>query len=64
MSNISNIETIYEFTSNDSGITYGAYCVTFKNQKKVFIRNGESVATVSHYLTLPASQSFDDFVGK
>ena len=51
---ISSVKIIYEFT-NDSR-TCGCYSVIFNGEKKVFIRNDNSVGVVSHYLGKPAGQ--------
>ncbi|SBW02505.1 hypothetical protein KL86CLO1_11657 [uncultured Eubacteriales bacterium] len=56
MNNFSKVETIYEFTNKDSGNTNGVYRVTFKGCEYVFVRNGNSIGKVSHYLGEPASR--------
>jgi hypothetical protein len=56
MSNFSKLQTVYEFTNKDSGNTHGVYHATFKDREHVFIRNGDSIGSVTHYLGKPASQ--------
>lgn len=56
VSDFSKIETIYEYTNKDFDVTNGAYLVTFKGTERLFIRNGNSVGTVSHFLGRYASQ--------
>jgi hypothetical protein len=58
MNKISEILTIREF-SND-GIVYGVYSVMFNGKQRIFIRNGDSIGTVSHYWGRPASQCVDE----
>lgn len=60
MNNFSKVQTVYEFTNKDSGNTNGVYYVTFKGNDRVFIRNGNSIGAVSHYLSKPASQCVDE----
>jgi len=50
MSNFTKIQTIYEFTNAKLGHTCGAYYVEFKGKNHLFIRNGDSVGAVEHYL--------------
>lgn len=56
MSNFNSVEKIYEFTNRDSNSTCGVYLVDFKGKQRVFIRNGDSVGTVSHYVGEPVAQ--------
>ena len=51
---ISNVEIIYEFV-NDGRIC-GVYSVLFNGEKKVFIRNSNSIGVVAHYLGKSSTQ--------
>lgn len=54
MSKISGINTIREFKNED--LFYGVYSLTFNGKQEVFIRNGDSVGIVIHYLGETASK--------
>lgn len=47
MGNFDNLEIIEEFTSDDR--VYGVYVVNFKNKRKIFVRNNNSIGVVSYY---------------
>jgi len=54
--NILKIETIYEFTNRQfstDGFTCGVYSVVIDDKPKIFIRNGNSIGVVSHFLNEP-----------
>jgi hypothetical protein len=48
LSKISDINVIREF-KNDIN-TYGVYSVIFNGKQEIFIRNGNSIGAVQHYL--------------
>jgi hypothetical protein len=52
--NFSKIQIIREFTND--GHTCGVYSAMFKDKQEIFIRNGNSIGAVCHYLGKPASQ--------
>lgn len=63
MNEFSKIQTIYEFTNKDFGSTCGVYLVEFKGKDHVFIRNGDSIGAVAHYVGKPASQCVGEIRG-
>ena len=57
--NISILETIYEFTNrqfSDDGFTGGVYFVMVDDKRKIFIRNGDSIGVVNHFLDEPVKE--------
>jgi hypothetical protein len=54
MSKIERVVKIREFINNE--IIYGVYDVYFKGEQKIFIRNGDSVGTVSFLWGKTASE--------
>ena len=58
INNINEINTIYEYTNNN--VVYGVYSVLFDGKQKVFIRNGDSIGSVTHWLDEPASKCVNE----
>lgn len=54
MSKISDINVIREYKNEDR--IYGVYSVIFNDKQEIFIRNGNSVGAVKHYLGESASK--------
>lgn len=54
MSKIGKIDVIREFGSDDK--IYGIYSVMFNDKQEIFIKNGDSIGTVQHYLGVPAGK--------
>jgi hypothetical protein len=55
MNKISKIDIIREF-SNDEGVTYGVYSVTFNNKQEIFVRNGNSIGVIKHFWNEPINK--------
>jgi len=56
MSEFTELKIAREFTSKETGVTYGVYHVVFKGNPETFIRNGNSVGAVCFYHDKTASQ--------
>jgi hypothetical protein len=54
MSKISDVTVIREFNNEDR--VCGVYSVIFNGKQEIFIRNGNSIGVVQHYLGEPASK--------
>lgn len=50
MSRIGNVAIIREFKCG------GVYSVLFNGKQEIFIKNGDSIGAVQHYLNKPASE--------
>lgn len=59
MNRVRDIQIINEFSIN-SGLTYGIYSLMFKDERKVFIKNGDSIGVISHLLGEPASKCVNE----
>jgi hypothetical protein len=55
-SRITDIRILYEFTNKDTQSKCGTYLLNFNGERYLFIRNGESIGIVCHYLGRPASE--------
>jgi len=78
MNRISNINIIKEFKSAlslNKDMVYGVYSVIFNGKQEIFIKNGDSIGAVQHYLGESAGkcvseirddvkQEFLDILGK
>jgi hypothetical protein len=58
MAKIENIKIIHEFTNGS--FTGGTYSVLYNGEPYVFIRNGDSVGAVFHWIDKPASECIED----
>lgn len=54
MGKINDIQIIREFKSENR--VNGIYSVMFNGKQEIFIRNGNSIGAVQHYLNEPASK--------
>ena len=67
---IQDINIIKEFSSEHG--TFGVYSVIFNGEQKIFIRNGNSIGAVVHYVGEPVSKCVseirndvkEEFLGK
>ncbi len=51
---IIEIKTIREFKHD--GLSFGVYLVTLQGEKKILVRNENSVGVICHYIAKPANE--------